>query len=288
MLSTPGVWLTVPLTIVASGQPRLVGFAELLGGDGRTYPVSTSGRSSFSAGTAQPGIPRYATVVVEVPPEALPGAHLRIGLEQKDQRRDDVADIDLGLTQADADAWAADDDTRARRRVVRRAAGAAVSTPTVTQVPDAPAAGWWRRNRWALAALPVVLVLTLVAAGDRVRTLWWDQDLRVPTTVEAGTTGDFHQQGYDGSRRSTCRCASTASATPTTLPEDLELPAGTRAVQVDLTLSADPEVGLDRMPPGRARRRGHAVRLRVERLGCDAARRAVRPGGRARAGTVAG
>ena len=27
----------------------------------------------------------------------------------------------------------------------------------------------------------------------------------------------------------------------TTLPEDLELPAGTRAVQVDLTLSADPE-----------------------------------------------
>ena len=46
---------------------------------------------------------------VEVPPEALPGAHLRIGLEQKDQRRDDLADIDLGLTQADADAWAADD-----------------------------------------------------------------------------------------------------------------------------------------------------------------------------------
>jgi len=108
-LSTPGVFLTVPLTIVATGQPRLLSFAELLGGDGRTYAVFTSGRSSFLPGTAQPGVPRYATVSVELPPEALPGAHLRIGLNQEDQRSDDLADIDLGLTQADADAWAADD-----------------------------------------------------------------------------------------------------------------------------------------------------------------------------------
>lgn len=110
LLATPGVWLTVPLTIEATGRPRALGFAELLGGDGRTYMVFTGGRSSFLPGTAQPGIPRYATLRVELPPEALPGAHLRIGLELKDQRRDDVADIDLGLTQADADAWAADTD----------------------------------------------------------------------------------------------------------------------------------------------------------------------------------
>ncbi|WP_421734021.1 hypothetical protein [Cellulomonas sp.] len=109
LLATPGVWLTVPLTIEATGQPRALGFAELIGGDGRTYLVFTGGRSSFLPGTAQPGIARYATLSVEVPPEALPGAHLRIGLEQKDQRREDVADIDLGLTRADADAWAADD-----------------------------------------------------------------------------------------------------------------------------------------------------------------------------------
>ena len=109
LLATPGVWLTVPVTIEAVGQPRLLGFAELLGGDGRTYQVFTGGRSSFLPGTAQPGVPRYATLQVEVPPEALPGAHLRIGLEQKDQRRDDVADVDLGLTRADAEAWAADD-----------------------------------------------------------------------------------------------------------------------------------------------------------------------------------
>ncbi|GEK19753.1 DUF4352 domain-containing protein [Cellulomonas xylanilytica] len=108
-LSTPGVFLTVPLTIVATGQPRMISFAELRGGDGRTYTVFTSGRSSFLPGTAQPGVPRYATVSVELPPEAVPGAHLRIGLNQEDQRGDDLADIDLGLTQADADDWAAVD-----------------------------------------------------------------------------------------------------------------------------------------------------------------------------------
>lgn len=109
LLATPGVWLTVPLKIEVRGQPRALGFAELLGGDGRTYLVFTGGRSSFLPGTAQPGVPRYATLRVEVPPEARPGAHLRIGLDRVDQRHDDVADIDLGLRQADADAWASDD-----------------------------------------------------------------------------------------------------------------------------------------------------------------------------------
>lgn len=113
LLATSGVWLTVPLTIEALGQPRALGFAELRGGDGRTYTVFTSGRSVFLPGTAQPGVARHATVQVEVPPEALLGAHLRVGLELKDQRHDDVADIDLGLTREDADAWA-DDDTPLR------------------------------------------------------------------------------------------------------------------------------------------------------------------------------
>jgi hypothetical protein len=109
LLATPGVWLVVPLTIEARGEPRALGFAELVGGDGRTYAVSTGARSSFLPGRAQPGVPRYATLRVEVPVEAVPGARLRLGLERKDQRRDDVAEVDLGLTADDADAWAADD-----------------------------------------------------------------------------------------------------------------------------------------------------------------------------------
>ncbi|WP_421741270.1 hypothetical protein [Cellulomonas sp.] len=110
---------------------------------------------------------------------------------------------------------------------------------------DSPS--WWRRNRWALVALPVALALALVAAGDRVRTLWWEQDLRRPTTVAAGETAEFHQRVYDGDGGTLpvdVEVRLDGVGEVTTLPEDMELPAGTRAVQVDLTLSADPDVVL--------------------------------------------
>ena len=124
-----------------------------------------------------------------------------------------------------------------------------MSTQTAPPTAAEPSeTGWWRRNRWALAALPVALALALVAAGDRVRTLWWEQDLRVPTTVEPGATARLPpacaRPVSAAPCRSTCRCASTTSATRRPCPTDLELPAGTRAVQVDLTLSADPDVVL--------------------------------------------
>lgn len=118
-----------------------------------------------------------------------------------------------------------------------------MSSPAVTP----PAAGWWRRNRWALAALPVVLVLTVVAAGDRVRTLWWEQDLHAPVAVDAGATGELHQRVYDGvggTMPIDVRVHLDGVGDATTLPRDMELPDGTRAVRVDLTLSADPDIVL--------------------------------------------
>jgi hypothetical protein len=114
-------------------------------------------------------------------------------------------------------------------------------------VSSQTAPGWWRRNRWALVALPVALLLVLVASGDRVRTLWWDKDLRVATTAEAGARVGFHQEVYDGVGGTLAIDVQVVldhvgDAAP--LPEDMVLPVGTRAVQVDLTLSADPDVVL--------------------------------------------
>ncbi|NUU17895.1 hypothetical protein HP550_11610 [Cellulomonas humilata] len=124
-----------------------------------------------------------------------------------------------------------------------------MSTQTVDPTPAAPTTSgtWWRRNRWALVALPVALALALVAAGDRVRTLWWEQDLRQPVTAGEGGTAELHQRVYDGSGGTLpvdvqVRLDGVADAT--VLPEDMELPTGTRAVRVDLTLSADPDVVL--------------------------------------------
>lgn len=107
--------------------------------------------------------------------------------------------------------------------------------------------GWWRRNRWALAALPLALALTVVAAGDRVRTLWWEQDLRRPTAVAPGATATFHQDvrdGLGGTVPIEVRVGLDGVADARTLPDGLQLPPGTRAVQVDLTLTADPDVVL--------------------------------------------
>ncbi|GAA4627080.1 hypothetical protein [Cellulomonas oligotrophica] len=109
LLSTPGVWLTVPLEVEVRGEPRSLGHAEVVGGDGRTYGTSVSGRSVFSTGTMQPGVPRWTTVRVELPVGAVPGARLRVALGSTDQRADDLAEIDLGLTAQDAQGWAADE-----------------------------------------------------------------------------------------------------------------------------------------------------------------------------------
>lgn len=105
VMRTPGVFVVVPLTIVAKGKPADVRYAALRDRQGRTF-LATGTRSPFSPGTSQPGLPRYASVVIEVPQDAVNGAHLRIALDGLDQRRDDMADIDLGLTAANAAEWA--------------------------------------------------------------------------------------------------------------------------------------------------------------------------------------
>jgi hypothetical protein len=123
-MRTPGVFVVVPVVIVTKGEPATVGYAALQDRRGRTFLASGS-RSSFRPGPGQPGVPRYANVVIEVPPDAVAGSRLRIALDGLDQRRDDMADIDLGLTGADAAEW-----TRSR---------SAISIPEASDLPPAAA-----------------------------------------------------------------------------------------------------------------------------------------------------
>lgn len=112
-------------------------------------------------------------------------------------------------------------------------------------VPPTPGAGWWRRNRWGLAALPVALALTVVAAGDRVATMWWDQDLRLATAAGPDGTVDFRQdlpETGGGTRPLEVAITLDGVRAAQPLPEDMVVPAGARAVQIDLTLSAEPDV----------------------------------------------
>ncbi len=109
LMATPGVWVLVPLTVVAQGEPRRLGYAAVVGSDGVTYAANGM-RSQLSLSRATPGIPHYGAVLVELPPEAAVGAHLRLALDFWDQRADDLADIDLGITAADVERWQATSD----------------------------------------------------------------------------------------------------------------------------------------------------------------------------------
>ncbi|UZN04499.1 hypothetical protein [Cellulomonas sp. S1-8] len=117
--------------------------------------------------------------------------------------------------------------------------------PPPSRSPEAPTGGgWWRRNRWALVTLPVALALALIASGDRVRTMWWEQDLRRPAAAAAGETVAYHQEvrdGLGGTYPIDVQVHLDGVEDAGDLPDRMVLPAGTRAVRVDLTLGADPD-----------------------------------------------
>lgn len=118
--------------------------------------------------------------------------------------------------------------------------------PVVTPAPRS----WWARNRVALLVLPVALALALVASGDRVRTLWWQTDLRIATTAAPGATAHVRQQVLDGAGGSypvdvrVRLDGVTVLDADAPLPPRMVLPPGAVALRVDLAVDADPDVVL--------------------------------------------
>ncbi|HEX2285715.1 MAG TPA: hypothetical protein VHI10_12980, partial [Mycobacterium sp.] len=94
-VGTPGRWLIVDVTVVAWGRPLSKPGISLQDTRGRTF-LSDS-RSGFSWVSAPTGVPWRMQIPFEVPADALPGATLVLSRNAIDDRRDDVARIDLGL-----------------------------------------------------------------------------------------------------------------------------------------------------------------------------------------------
>jgi hypothetical protein len=103
---SPGIFVVVPLKIVVRGKTASLQYAAIEDSNGRTYGTSTNGRGLFEPGSAQVGVPRYATVAIEMPKDAVPGARLQIGLNSLYLDQDDLTDIDLGVTRDQVDQWA--------------------------------------------------------------------------------------------------------------------------------------------------------------------------------------
>ncbi|SEH77188.1 hypothetical protein SAMN04489835_3939 [Mycolicibacterium rutilum] len=104
-VGTPGRWLIVSLTVTPRGRPLSSPAVSLQDAKGRTFAVDA--RSGYSWEAAPTGVRWQVDVPFEVPYDALPGAALLFSHNPNDDRRDDVARIDLGLDAGDAERlWA--------------------------------------------------------------------------------------------------------------------------------------------------------------------------------------
>lgn len=97
-LTTPGLWVVADVELTPTDEDAGLADWQVVGEDGtswgRTRPLVDTCRR------VPPGVPQRCAVVVEVPPEALPGAVLHLTTEL-DVRYDDRAVVELGLTADD-------------------------------------------------------------------------------------------------------------------------------------------------------------------------------------------
>lgn len=109
---TGGVYVVVDWTYTAAGEPRRPAYVAIRDTGGRVFRTSVERNPYDSGGPAQPGIPRRVAAAIELPADAVAGAELIVTLEPnpEDHRRDDIAVVDLGLTEDDASAWAASEE----------------------------------------------------------------------------------------------------------------------------------------------------------------------------------
>ena len=111
-----GRFLIVDLTYRASGEPRRFLGLELRDAQGRRFSPTDRGATCPTNLEGMTGIRMYAMACFDVPRSALTGARFRFslgdyGVNGSGQRRDDLAEIDLGISDADTARWWRQDRT---------------------------------------------------------------------------------------------------------------------------------------------------------------------------------
>lgn len=101
---TPGLWLVVELDTTPWQDATSISWFELRDGAERTF---TRGRGRLDCAPTNPGIRTGCVVTVEVAPDTLPGSRIVLASNLMDQRADDLAVIDLGITADDVEQWTA-------------------------------------------------------------------------------------------------------------------------------------------------------------------------------------
>lgn len=103
-VGTPGRWLVVDLTVVAWRRPLSRPAISLEDKSGRVFDVDP--RTGYDWSSAPTGVRWRVQAPFEVPEDALRGATLVFSRDANDDRRDDLARIDLGIEPGDvAELW---------------------------------------------------------------------------------------------------------------------------------------------------------------------------------------
>lgn len=110
-----GRWLVVDTEMLATKQPTTVAGLFLVDAQERRWIASTRGPECVQSANLATGVRHYASVCFDVPKKALDGARLMVtrgawDSHESEFRRDDVAEIDLGITASEVDAlWSQKD-----------------------------------------------------------------------------------------------------------------------------------------------------------------------------------
>jgi hypothetical protein len=100
---SPGVWVAVRATVEPSVDELTLGYAELRDGRGRVLTKGT--RNLLQCEPANPGIEVDCIVAFEVAADAAAGSVLALTRNANDQRADDMAVVDLGITAGEVRSW---------------------------------------------------------------------------------------------------------------------------------------------------------------------------------------
>lgn len=137
--------------------------------------------------------------------------------------------------------------------------------------------GWWRRNRWALLALPFAAALALVLGAYRVHTFWWTTHLTEATHAPAGDTAtltDTFEDAQGAHTRTVTMGAGPAEVVTTypghsgePLPVD-EVP-GTQVWRFELHVEAAPDQVLSACQMELVDDRGRTFQVRHSEIGWE-------------------
>lgn len=101
-----GRWLIVDVTAVATKKPVMLAGFFLVDGQDRRWIASNRGPDCTTSLRTATGVKHYGSICFDIPEKARTGARLMVTRGNWDShesyfRRDDVADIDLGIKAAD-------------------------------------------------------------------------------------------------------------------------------------------------------------------------------------------